>query len=61
VYKRQALARADFGFELANRAIVGATRGAASVIRGTQTGQLNWNAVGIVAGLALVLAVLALR
>ncbi|HLV43810.1 MAG: NADH-quinone oxidoreductase subunit L [Aggregatilineales bacterium] len=56
-----ALARADFGFELANRAIVGATRGAASVIRGTQTGQLNWNAVGIVAGLALVLAVLALR
>jgi len=56
-----ALARADFGFELANRVVAGAARGAAGVVRETQTGQLNWNAVGILVGLALVLAVLALR
>ncbi len=48
----------DFGFEPLNRAIVRTTYGAASWLRGGQTGQLNWNIAGIAGGLTLVLAVL---
>jgi NADH-quinone oxidoreductase subunit L len=48
----------DFGFEPLNRAIVGATRTAADLLRRGQTGQLNWNIAGIAGGLTVVLAVL---
>lgn len=48
-----------FGFEAINRGVVQATQQAAEALRVTQTGQLNWNMVGIVAALVLVLAVLA--
>jgi hypothetical protein len=34
---------------------------AATVLRATQTGQLNWNMVGIVGGLIFVLLVLLVR
>ena len=52
------LAAADFGFTWLNRQVVRATQQTASVLRLTQTGQLNWNIVGVVGGLILVLIVL---
>lgn len=51
-------AAADFGFEWLNRRIVIAAQSAAVNLRKTQTGQLNWNIVGIVTGLVAVLLVL---
>jgi NADH-quinone oxidoreductase subunit L len=51
-------AAADFGFEWINRQVVGLTGQVASALRVTQTGQLNWNVVGIVGGLIMVLIVL---
>ena len=51
----------SFGFEAINRGIVGLTRGSAESLRDTQSGLLNWNIAGIVAGLAVVLAILALE
>jgi NADH-quinone oxidoreductase subunit L len=51
-------AAADFGFEWLNRQIVSAAQRTAIVLRRTQTGQLNWNVVGIVGGLAMVLLIL---
>jgi hypothetical protein len=50
----------DFGFEWVNRRVVVWTQDAASALRTTQTGYLNWNVVGIVGGLLLVLVILAL-
>jgi NADH-quinone oxidoreductase subunit L len=47
----------SFGFEWINRQVVAGTDGAAETLRHTQTGQLNWNIVGIVAGLIIVLAI----
>lgn len=49
----------DFGFETVNRWIITATQSTAAVLRQTQTGQLNWNVVGIIGSLVLVLAILA--
>ncbi len=51
----------SFGFEWLNAQVVRATMGAAARLRVTQTGQLNWNMVGIVGGFVLVLAVLMMR
>lgn len=48
-------ASADFGFEWVNRHLIGLIRRLAAALRTTQTGQLNWNMAGIVAGLILVL------
>jgi NADH-quinone oxidoreductase subunit L len=53
------VAAADFGFERINASIVRATLRVASSLRTSQTGQLNWNVVGIVGGLILVLTILA--
>ena len=53
------VAAADFGFERINSSIVRTTLRLASSLRTSQTGQLNWNVVGIVGGLILVLAILA--
>lgn len=47
----------SFGFEAINRGIVKGTQNTAEALRVTQTGLLNWNIFGIVAGLILVLAV----
>ena len=52
-------AAAGFGFETLNRWIVEHVRGAAGDLAILQTGQLNWNLVGVVAGLLVVLAWLA--
>ena len=49
------LAKEDFGFERLNQRVSNSVRGAASVLQLTQTGQLNWNMVGFVGGLLLVL------
>jgi NADH-quinone oxidoreductase subunit L len=46
------------GFEWLNRQIINLTQGTASILCATQTGQLNWNVVGIVGGLIVVLAIL---
>ncbi len=50
----------SFGFEWINTRIVRMTETAAESLRQLQTGQLSWNAVGIVVGLIIILAVLAL-
>ena len=49
----------NFGFEAINGAVVGTTRAASDWLGQFQTGQLNWNLMGMIAGLALVLAWLA--
>jgi NADH-quinone oxidoreductase subunit L len=46
-----------FGFESINKGLVSITQKSASALQLTQTGQLNWNVVGIVAGLIVVLLV----
>jgi hypothetical protein len=46
-----------FGFEQVNVFFARLTQGAAAGLQQTQTGQLNWNALGIVAGLLLVVLV----
>ncbi|MBN1230313.1 MAG: NADH-quinone oxidoreductase subunit L [Anaerolineales bacterium] len=43
------------GFEQINQAVVNLTMKTASILQVTQTGQLNWNAAGIVGGLVLLL------
>jgi NADH-quinone oxidoreductase subunit L len=54
------VAAADFGFEWLNGVIVRGTRSIAAELAILQTGQLNLNMLGIVGGLVIVLAVLAL-
>ncbi len=49
-----------FGFEAINSGVVGAFQRFAEALRGSQTGLLNWNILGIVAGLAALLIILAL-
>ncbi len=51
-------ARNSFGFEAINQGIVRGTKSAAEWLRGSQTGLLNWNVFGILAGLVILLAVL---
>jgi NADH-quinone oxidoreductase subunit L len=55
---RRAVA-ADYGFEWLNDRIGSLILRAAAALSATQTGQLNWNMVGIAGGLAIVLAILA--
>jgi NADH-quinone oxidoreductase subunit L len=50
----------SFGFEWINRAVVNVTQAGAEALRYTQTGLLNWNVAGILLGLIVVLAVLAM-
>lgn len=50
----------DFGFEWINRRVVEGMQATANALRVTQTGYLNWNVMGILGGLIVVLAVLAL-
>lgn len=51
-------AQSGFGFETVNQLIVRATKRTAALMQVTQTGQLNWNVVGILAGLFAVLLIL---
>jgi NADH-quinone oxidoreductase subunit L len=51
-------AAVDFGFAWLNEAILRGVRAVADGLAVTQTGQLNWNVLGLVVGLGLVLAVL---
>jgi NADH-quinone oxidoreductase subunit L len=46
------------GFEWINQQIVNLTKGTASALQTTQTGQLNWNIAGILAGLVVILLIL---
>ncbi len=46
----------SFGFEAINSAVVRATNSIADVLRKTQTGYLNWNILGIVAAVILLLS-----
>jgi NADH-quinone oxidoreductase subunit L len=48
---------AGFGFDALNRQIVQGVKRTAAFVQVAQTGQLNWNVVGIVAGLVVVLLV----
>jgi len=50
----------SFGFESINRSVVNVTQVSAEALRATQTGVLNWNIFGIVAGLVIILVILAL-
>jgi NADH-quinone oxidoreductase subunit L len=52
------LADVGLGFEHLNRGIINLTTGTASALRGTQTGVINWNMVGILGGLVILLAIL---
>jgi NADH-quinone oxidoreductase subunit L len=54
------MAQDSFGFEWINRRVVVMTQDLSGAVRKTQTGLLNWNIFGIVGGLLIVLAVLAL-
>jgi NADH-quinone oxidoreductase subunit L len=53
-------AASSFGFEAINRGVVRATQEGAESLRVTQTGLLNWNVLGMLAGLVAVLAALLL-
>jgi NADH-quinone oxidoreductase subunit L len=55
------LGRADFGFNAINHAVEAALQRGAEALRMTQSGDLNWNVVGIVGGLVLLLGVVAAR
>jgi len=52
-------ATGDFGFEWLNRRVISLTQGTATVLQITQTGQLNWNVLGIVGALLIILAIMA--
>ena len=54
------VAEHSFGFEAINRAVVRTIQNLAEELRGLQTGLLNWNVVGIVVALVVVLLVVAL-
>ena len=54
------MASNSFGFEAINRGVVRATVNSAEALRTTHTGVLNWNILAILAGLVVVLAILAL-
>lgn len=54
----QPLVETSFGFDSLNRAIVQSVSWFAERLRVTQTGELNWNILGIISGLLVVLVVL---
>lgn len=53
------LTRNDYGFEWLNRQIIMVANLAASELRRTQTGQLNWNVLGIAGALVLLVILIA--
>jgi NADH-quinone oxidoreductase subunit L len=55
----EAAAKQSFGFEWVNQQIVRLVKGSSGLVAITQTGVLNWNVVGIVGGLIVILIFLA--
>ncbi len=55
------LTESSFGFEPVNHFVVNNVRNFAERVRATQTGELNWNILGIIGALLLVAAVLVLN
>ena len=53
-------AEASFGFEWLNKQVVTLFNHSANILRRTQTGVLNWNVLGITAGLLIVMLYLLL-
>lgn len=53
-----ALSGASFGFEPLNRGVVYGVERAAFLLQKTQTGQMNWNILGIIGALLMVLVIL---
>lgn len=53
-----AVSESSFGFEWINRQVVAGVQRLAAILQKTQTGQLNWNILGIVGALLIVLAIL---
>lgn len=51
-------AQNGLGFEWLNQEVINLTKGLSSALRVTQTGQLNWNVVGIIGGLGILLTIL---
>ncbi|MCL4559044.1 MAG: NADH-quinone oxidoreductase subunit L [Chloroflexi bacterium] len=49
----------NFGFETINNSITRAVKNTGEALRTTQTGLLSWNVLGILAGLAIILIILA--
>lgn len=60
LYPLRRAASHDFGFEWLNHRLVDGVEGFAAAWQTSQTGQLNWNVAGIIAGLIVVLVVLLL-
>jgi hypothetical protein len=54
----QPLVDTSFGFDSLNQAVVQGVSQFAERLRATQTGELNWNILGIISGLLVVLVVL---
>ncbi len=54
----EVLSRESFGLDWLNRQIAKVTLRSASILQKTQTGEMNWNVVGIIGALALVLGIL---
>jgi len=54
------MARNHFGFEAINKSIVNVTFRTSESLRNTQTGIINWNILYILAGLVILMAILAL-
>jgi NADH-quinone oxidoreductase subunit L len=52
------LSRESFGLDWLNRQVAKVTIQSASILQKTQTGEMNWNVVGIIGALALVLGIL---
>jgi hypothetical protein len=48
----------SFGFDSVNNTVVRGVSNIAERLRATQTGELNWNILGILGGLLFVLAIL---
>jgi NADH-quinone oxidoreductase subunit L len=51
-------AQSGLGFEWLNQEVINLTKGLSTALRVTQTGQLNWNVVGIIGGLGILLTIL---
>jgi surface polysaccharide O-acyltransferase-like enzyme len=55
------LTESSFGFEAVNHFVVNTVRNFAERLRATQTGELNWNILGIIGALLFVAAILILN
>ena len=54
----EALSRESFGLDWLNQQVVKFVSQSAAVVQKTQTGEMNWNVVGIIGALVVVLGIL---